>query len=509
MAKIAIVGGGVSGLSAGIYAQLSGHTAVICERHHVAGGNLTGWQRGEYHIDNCIHWLTGTNPNTDGYRMWETLGALGDVDVYQSPTLYTCEENGVSISLNCDLEQTKNDMLKISPEDKKEIMSLIKAVETLQGIVGIAGEAHNEKYSKSQIAISAPTLLKYYNLSAKGLAQRFKSPLLQQFICSFLGDEFSSLALIAIWAHFCGENGGLPKGGSLAMANRMTDRFKSLGGELLLKTEVIGIEYEKNKATALNLSSGEKITADYVVLTADPAVMFRKLIDIPMPSQLKKLYRDPKLQRFSSYQCAFSCDAIELGFSGDLMIEIPPKYHSLLRTESFALREFSHEKSFAPDGKQILQTLCFCDEKASREFINMRNNKHAYDAEKRELAETLKTLIESKLPHLKDKLTCIDVWTPATYQRYVDSEIGSFMSFALPKGRLPVRQSNRIKGLDNVILATQWQQMPGGLPIAADGGKKAVETINELEFQRYQAKERSEKTQRKDIQAKTAPQSSP
>lgn len=508
MAKIAIVGGGVSGLSAGIYAQLSGHTATIIERHHIAGGNLTGWQRGEYHIDNCIHWLTGTNPNTEGYRMWETLGALGNVDVYQPPTLYTCEKNGTSISLKVDLEQTKNDMLKISPDDKKEIMSLVKAVETLQGIVGIAGKAHNEKYSKSQIAISAPTLLKYYNLSAKDLAQRFKSPLLKQFICSFLGDEFSSLALIAIWAHFCGENGGLPKGGSLAMANRMTDRFTSLGGELLLKTEVIGIEREKDKALAINLSNGEKITADYVVLTADSAVMFNKLLDVPMPNQLKKLYRDPKLHRFSSYQCAFSCDAAELGFSGDLMIEIPPKYHSLLRTESFALREFSHEKSFAPEEKQILQTLCFCDEKASREFINMRSDKHTYDAEKQELAATLKTLIEAKLPHLKDKLTCIDVWTPATYHRYVDSEIGSFMSFALPKGRLPVRQSNRIKGLDNVILATQWQQMPGGLPIAADGGKKAVETINELEFQRYQAKERAEKTHRKDVPAKTAPQSS-
>lgn len=121
----------------------------------------------------------------------------------------------------------------------------------------------------------------------------------------------------------------------------------------------------------------------------------------------------------------------------------------------------------------------------------------------------MKTLIEIKLPHLKDKLTCIDIWTPATYQRYVDSEIGSFMSFALPKGRLPTRQSNRIKGLDNVILATQWQQMPGGLPIAADGGKKAVETINELEFKRYQAKERVKQPTHKKIHANTAPQSSP
>lgn len=381
MAKIAIIGGGVSGLSAGIYAQLSGHTAVICERHNVAGGNLTGWQRGDYHIDNCIHWLTGTNPTTDGYRMWETLGALDGGNVYQPPTLYTCEEHGISISLNADLEQTKNDMLKISPDDKKEILSLVKAVETLQGISGIAGKDHNEKYSKTQIAASAPILLKYYNLSAKDLAQKFKNPLLQQFISSFLGNEFTSLALIMIWAHFCGENGGLPQGGSLAMANRMAERFKNLGGELLLKQEAVKIEHENGKATAICLSDGEKITADYFVLTADPAVMFNKILNIPMPKQLKRMYNDPKLIRFSSYQCAFACDCEFLGFSGDLMIEIPPKYRSLLHNEAFALREFSREKGFAPEGKQILQTLCFCDEKLSREFISLRNNKSAYDAE--------------------------------------------------------------------------------------------------------------------------------
>ena len=55
MARVIITGGGVSGLSAGIYARLSGHEAVIYEAHGVPGGNLTGWDRGGYHIDNCVH----------------------------------------------------------------------------------------------------------------------------------------------------------------------------------------------------------------------------------------------------------------------------------------------------------------------------------------------------------------------------------------------------------------------------------------------------------------------
>ena len=77
MANILIIGGGVSGLSAGIYAQMHGHHAIVCEQHFIPGGNLTGWDRGGYHIDNCIHWLTGTNPSSPLYPMWEDLGALG------------------------------------------------------------------------------------------------------------------------------------------------------------------------------------------------------------------------------------------------------------------------------------------------------------------------------------------------------------------------------------------------------------------------------------------------
>ena len=132
MAKILIIGGGVSGLSAGIYAQLNGHQAVVCEKHSVPGGNLTGWQRGEYHIDNCIHWLTGTNPASRFYDIWKDLGVLGDVEIMRGEALYTCELDGVTLGLYTDLERIRREMLAISPEDKKEINSLIRAVKLHQ-----------------------------------------------------------------------------------------------------------------------------------------------------------------------------------------------------------------------------------------------------------------------------------------------------------------------------------------------------------------------------------------
>lgn len=266
------------------------------------------------------------------------------------------------------------------------------------------------------------------------------------------------------------------------MAKRLTHRLQSLGGTLLLGSEVKKINCKDGKADSVTLANGEIIEADYVIITGDPARAFGNYLDAPMPKKLQKLYNDPKMRRFSSYQCAFACDSASLPFEGDYIFEIPDEYKKLLNTKQLIIREFSHEKSYAPEGKNIIQSLTYAYEDDATEFINLKKqSREDYKNKKKELSSAIITLIEDHFPELCGKLTCIDIWTPATYRRYTDTEVGSWMSFALPSKKLPLRMSNKIRGLSNVILATQWQQSPGGLPIAADGGKFAIETINKKE----------------------------
>ena len=482
MAKILIIGGGVAGLSAGIYAQRLGHQATVCEKHFIAGGNLCGWDRGDYHIDNCIHWLTGTNPVTKTYKMWEELGALGGVEIFQGESLFTCKYEGKRLALYKDIEKMQDEMLAVSSEDEKEIRSFIKAIRVLQGFCGIGGKKHDEKISFFQAITGIPVLMKYYRLTTGELSERFSHPLLKFFFKAFWGDDFSSLALIFVCAHFCGENGGIPAGSSCAMAERMTERFRSLGGKLLLKKEAVSIHHENGKATEVAFTDGTSLQADYIVLTADPASVFGKMTEISMPKQLKKFYQNSKFQRFSSYQCAISCTLSELPFEGDIIFEIPKEYQELLCTDRLIVREFAHEKTFSPDGKNILQTMTFVFEEKAKEFIRLRETeREAYLRKKKEMQEVLLKLIEDQFPQMKGTLQCIDLWTPATYHRFTGSEMGSFMSFALPSKALPLRVGNRVNGLSNVILATQWQQAPGGLPIAAETGKIAAQTIDKEE----------------------------
>lgn len=489
MAKILIIGGGVAGLSAGIYARLAGHSAVVCEKHFLAGGNLTGWDRSGYHIDNCIHWLTGTNPASHLYKMWEDLGVLGDgIEIVQCGSLFTCEKDGRTLSLPPSLKELKRSMLAESKGDNKEIGRFVSAIEFLQAADNIAGEGADEGMTPARLAKGLGPIMRYYKLNTGKLAEKFNSPVIKSFITGFWGEEFSSLALIYVFATYCGKNGALPRGGSVKSAERMVEKFKKLGGILKLKCEAKRVNLENGVAKSVTFADGSCEEADYVILTTDPASTFGSVVDLPMPGQMQKLYNIPKMRRFSSYHCAYACDEGELPFEGDLIFDVPKEYESDLGTKQLIVREFSHEPSYSPEGKNILQTMTFCYEEDSKAFIDLqKKDKAAYRDRKAHISEILCKLIEEHEPKLRGKLKLIDSWTPATYNKFVNSEIGSFMSFAIPEKYMPKTVSGRIKGCKNMLMATQWQSPPGGLPTAAMCGRDAVRQIVKMEKARMGA----------------------
>ena len=478
MKKILIIGGGVSGLAAGIYAELNGFSAVICEKHSAAGGNLTGWQRGDYHIDNCIHWLTGTNEHTKSYEMWNELGALGNVDILQNDSLYTCESGGLQLTLRRDLARLERDMLELSPDDEREIKKLILAVRLVQGMYGIAGEKHDEKMKLSD-AVHVPMLYEYFSKSAGELAENFRHPLIRSFITALVSEKFMSLALVVIIANFCADNGDLPEGGSFLMAERMCERFKSLGGVIKLGYEAVRAERSADGMT-VTFSDGSSESADYVISAIEPSLTYG-MLGIPLEKRFSAMEENKRLLRFSSVHTAFSCELENTPFKGDMIFDLLPKYAKPLRANRLLVREFSHERSFSPAGRSIIQTMTICGREECMGYIRLNEDRVSYEDRKILISETVKEVLESKFRDFRGKISCIDVWTPATYKRFTGAETGSFMSFAFSGGYVPKRIDNRVKGFDRMILASQWLRLPGGLPNAAESGREAVETVMKIE----------------------------
>ncbi len=125
MKKVIIVGAGIAGLSAGIYALQSGFEVTIYESHTIPGGASTSWRRNGYLFEGGMHWLTGSSAKTPLHKLWREVGALDDsVKIHLRDPFYTLEHNGQRACLYRDLDKLCAHFLAIAPDDRAEILKL-------------------------------------------------------------------------------------------------------------------------------------------------------------------------------------------------------------------------------------------------------------------------------------------------------------------------------------------------------------------------------------------------
>lgn len=135
MKTVAIIGGGIAGMTAGVLLQKAGFKTEIYEKNAVPGGQCTGWKREGYFIDNCIHWLTGTKEGSSLHELWKEIGALGNgVDIYEKEMFFSSSLDGQTLTYWRDIEKTRQEMLTLSPEDSQEIHKLMDYVKLAESI---------------------------------------------------------------------------------------------------------------------------------------------------------------------------------------------------------------------------------------------------------------------------------------------------------------------------------------------------------------------------------------
>ena len=127
--KLIIIGAGISGMTAGIYALENGYDVTIYEKHFIPGGQCTGWNRKGAYIDGCAHWIVGTNPNSDFYPIWRHIGAFdSSTTIYETEYFTKFDIDGHIITFYADLEKLEQELLKVAPEDKKQIRRFINGI---------------------------------------------------------------------------------------------------------------------------------------------------------------------------------------------------------------------------------------------------------------------------------------------------------------------------------------------------------------------------------------------
>jgi len=483
--KIAIIGAGIAGLSTGCYARMNGFDAEIFEAQSVPGGLCTAWKRGDYWIDGCIHWLTGSGPGNDFYDFWNEIGALeGKRIVDHEAFVRLTDREGRELVVYSDADRLEAHLKELSPEDKKPIEQLcgwIRRAGKINMPMDKAAELMGPvDFAKTGLAM-VPHLgffRKMGSLTAGSFAERFRSPFLRATFPHVFGAAFGMIGLVMTLVTFNQRSAGYPIGGSRAFAESIEKRFLELGGSIHYGARVAKILVENSSAVGIRLEDGSEVRSDWVVSASDLRATVDKLLDRRyVEPQHEELYAKVPISP-SMVQVAFG---VSMDLSGEpdcvyQMFELPePVTIGGQQVDWVSAKNYAYDPTLAPAGKTVAMLMLPADYDYWKNLASDRPN---YDAEKERVARSSAEILERRYPGFKAAIEETDVATPATFERYTSNYRGSFMTWMMPfemtKGMV-IKKT--LPGLDRFYLAGMWVMAPGGLPAGVKTGRDVVQII--------------------------------
>lgn len=480
--RLAIVGAGIAGLAAGVWARQSGFDVTVYEAHAIPGGASTSWSRKGYLFEGGMHWLTGSTPGTGLGELWREVGALDEsVRIHNRDPFFAYEFEGRTAYLYRDPERLRAHLTELAPEDAGEIRRLCRDIAKFarmdMPIMDVKGvkAAHPAKTSPLSMLPLLPGMARmpfYSKQYVSEYVQRFKSTLMRRLLSSVVGDDQGAVALTFTLGTLAAGDGGYPEGGSLAMARRMAERFEALGGTIRFRTPVERVAVEDGAATGV-VVGGARVDADAVLVTQDAVVAVDALFDPPIDEPWVRAMRDqtrPMMTMFVSLGVRVDLSDLPetVGFALDEPLEAANQRYDELSFNNYATYE-----GYAPEGCTALTLLLSGD---SYDWWAARKAEGAYADEKRAVAEAVIARLERKYPQIAGKVDVWDVATPLTYERYLRSYKGSWMS-AMEANAGMVQRPAKPEGIARVYFAGQRMMPPGGLPAAVETARTAVQHL--------------------------------
>ncbi|MBP1674955.1 MAG: amine oxidase [Bacteroidetes bacterium] len=492
--EIIIVGAGISGLSAGCYAQMNGYKTAIYEMNKLPGGLCTAWQRKGFTFDISMHMLTGS-VSGPYHKMWEELGVAGKFKFHSHNHISQIEGMGRKLLLSTDRKELEEKMLEISPGDSKLIKEFVRIIygpDMMKAASLKPGELSNLFDKLRVISAMLPLTMifvKYIKVTLQQYAARFKDPFLREAVRFFIDSpgwpmpEFP-LAVMAGYIKGSVTEAGTPLGGSQKVAFHIADLYKQLGGEIHYKSHVTDLIIENDRVTGIKLKDGSENRADNVIWAGDGhTLIFGILGGKYMNERIRNMYDNwipvkPIVHVMIGVDMDLSAEPHRIVFEADEPVTIAGREHRWM-----TVLHHCFDKSMAPAGKSAVEVWFDTEYDYWEELAKDRVK---YNAEKQRIAEYALRQLEKRWPGFSSKTEVIDVPTPATYMRYTGNWKGSPDGWYLTPANMnemePVRT---LPGLAGLHMAGQWTTTFSGTVIAALSGRQVIQLLCSKEGKKF------------------------
>lgn len=490
MSNVAIIGSGMGGLVAGNLLAKKGHEVKIFESHVAPGGYTAGfWKKGFY-------FESGTLSFEHSDFVFKVMKEIGVYDKLQFTRQYG---RWISPDFDCEaysFTDLKKALLEAFPSEKenltryyaevdkmcKAILSLRKPGNVFQAI-GVPFKLAKvmslfKKYAKTTVPEFTAV---YFDKGSK--PYRFlKIVAYPDMAASILGG--------AILTFF--EDYWTVKTGMQSWADVLAENFKSLGGELRLRTKVDKIITKDGTAVGVS-SKGKDYRADYVISASDYKKTFLKLLDdrALIPLKLKeKIERAPVSESFFTAYLGLNLPQEKM----KEYLKIPHVFYSDDNPDA-NIHNSSDESFFektwimlyspslmnaklAPLGKSSLMIQAMAPHR-------WMNNWGGGDRETyKQLKDKVKNALIDKasvvIPDLRKYIEFDDAATPLTYERYTHNTDGASSAWSWNPNK---RFYEKFMGIHiktpvkNLYIGSCWANQIGGVPGAIHAALECVKKI--------------------------------
>jgi phytoene dehydrogenase-like protein len=484
--RVGIIGGGISGLSAGIYAALNGMEVHIFERSSKAGGVCQSWDRNGYSVNGSIHWLMGSGPGSDYYEIWKELGVIEGSSFHVHDRFFTYQaDDGKEYTLYTDVDRMQECLLNISPEDSGPILELCESIRMLarHDIPAPHGSTWKQFGHMAKMALlDFPVIremIRWAPVSLGEYAARFNHPRLRELFSNLWNPEMTMifLAMQMTYAHM--GSASYPLGGSGPFIEKMLRRFLDLGGHFHTNNKVVGITRHEDRCTGILLENHQVFPADYVVsamdgMTALQQIVVDEKITAPVLEQFKSLKPFPGILYFSA-GFNYSFPEVNPAISGTLIKLKLPVDIGYTRHTMGSFQIYNFDPTLAAPGHTLVTGIFETDYGYWEELY--RKGGEAYRNERNRIVNELVKNLSGHFPDLKGKLEFADAATPMTYVNETGNYHGSYEGWLPTPAAIQVRIPYQLNGLERFYLCGHWVHPGGGMPPAAFSGRNVVELI--------------------------------
>jgi all-trans-retinol 13,14-reductase len=498
---VAIVGGGLGGLSAARHLQEKGYEVIVLEHHTKPGGYAHYFRASGYRFEVALHALDGLGPGGWAKPMFETLGISEAVEFNQLDPFYTVSFPDVDLDVTTDISEYINVVAGAFPEEREGLVALFDAIKRIGHDVG-----RFTADRRAGIKVDQMQMLERYPDMAVAFASNWET-----FLNRYLMSQEAKAVVTTLWGYlglppsklsagqfaltllsYFSAGAWYPTGGSGAMTFAIADAIEGAGGSVLLRNTVTSIVPDGPNLITVATDKGLVVEAKAVISNASPISTAALLPDGAIDSDwIEKIDSDvPALATFT----------VHLGVARDLVAEgwdhheffemsgydIEAEYEAIMSGDfanaGMIISNYSVvDPECAPEGKSVIVLTVLApwdhnDVWGTGGDLDGYQDNPRYIEEKEAVASILIDRAARRIPNLEESIEVALIGTPLTNARYMLQPHGSIYG----REQTVANMMNRARSstpVPNLFLAGAWIG-GGGMTAAVASGKSAAGSVS-------------------------------